>query len=285
MGKGHVYESRMPDEQGRINWTDTENQTWATLIARQTDIIQGRACDEFMRGLEILDFPEDRIPQLYELNEKLYKATGWGVEAVPAVIQPKEFFTLLANKKFPAATFIRTPQELDYLQEPDIFHEVYGHCPLITNQAYADFLQKFGELALKCEPKDRRLLFRLFWFSIEFGLLKTDKGLRAYGGGILSSIGETQYCLTDEPEVEDFDALNVLRTPFRIDIMQPVYFVLDKFDDLFHILDNNVMEKLEKAKELGNFAPKYPPKEKVEKVADLDVSELEESEEQGAMNC
>ena len=275
MGKGHVYESRMPDSNGDINWTETENQTWSTLINRQTEIVKARACDEFMRGLEILDFPKDRIPQLYELNEKLHEATGWGVEAVPAVIQPKEFFTLLANKKFPAATFIRTPEELDYLQEPDIFHEVYGHCPLITNQAYADFLEKFGRLALEVESKDRRLLFRLFWFSIEFGLLQTDSGLKAYGGGILSSIGETQYCLTDSPEVQKFEVLNVLRTPFRIDIMQPVYFVLDKFEDLFTLLDGDVLTKLEESKKLGSFPAKFPPKEKKEQLSD----------EQGAMSC
>jgi phenylalanine-4-hydroxylase len=276
MGKGTTYESRMPDEKGHIEWTDTENETWAKLITRQTDIIQGRACDEYMKGLEILDFPKDRIPQLYELNEKLGAATGWGVEAVPAVIQPKEFFTLLANKKFPAATFIRTPEELDYLQEPDIFHEVYGHCPLITNQAYADFLETFGKLALTTEPKDRRILFRLFWFTIEFGLVKTKDGLRAYGGGILSSIGETQYCLSDEPETAPFDSLDVLRTPFRIDIMQPLYYVLEEFDDLFHILDNVVMDKLNESKKLGSFPPKYPPKEK---------PTTEEENEQGAMNC
>lgn len=275
MGKGHVYESRMPDANGNIQWTDIENQTWATLIKRQSEVIKGRACDEFMKGLEILDFPTDRIPQLHELNEKLSSSTGWGVEAVPAVIQPKEFFTLLANKRFPAATFIRTPEELDYLQEPDIFHEVYGHCPLITNQAYADFLERFGKLALEVEPKDRRLLFRLFWFSIEFGLVQTENGLKAYGGGILSSIGETQYCLTETPEVEKFDSLNVLRTPFRIDIMQPLYFVLDQFEDLFTILDGNVLEKLEESKKLGNFPPKFPPKEKKEQLAD----------EQGAMSC
>lgn len=275
MGKGHVYESRMPDANGKIEWTETENHTWSVLIERQSEIIKGRACDEFMKGLEILDFPNDRIPQLYELNEKLGKATGWGVQAVPAVIQPKEFFTLLANKKFPAATFIRTPEELDYLQEPDIFHEVYGHCPLITNQAYADFLEKFGKLALKLDPKDRRLLFRLFWFTIEFGLLNTENGLKAYGGGILSSIGETQYCLTETPEVQKFDSLNVLRTPFRIDIMQPLYFVLDKFDDLFTILDDDVLLKLEESKRLGNFEPKFPRKEKCEDIVN----------EQGTMNC
>lgn len=258
--KGHKYVSNPVDENGFVAWTDLENETWAKLVARQSEVIKGRASQEFMRGLEILDFPKDRVPQLPDLNKKLDAATGWGVEPVPALIQPKEFFTLLSNKRFPAATFIRIPEEMDYLQEPDIFHELYGHTPLLTNQAYADYMQKFGQLALKAEPKDRRRLFRLFWFTIEFGLVKTQEGLKAYGGGILSSIGETQYCLTDENEKTDFDVLNILRTPYRIDIMQPLYFVLNNFDDLFTILDQDILGLLAKSKELGDFPPKYPPK-------------------------
>jgi phenylalanine-4-hydroxylase len=261
--KGHTYVSKEVQENGFVEWTATENETWAHLMARQKDTLPGRACKEFMQGLEILDFPTDRVPQLEEINKKLAETTGWGVEPVPAIIQPQEFFTLLANKKFPAATFIRIPEEMDYLQEPDIFHEVYGHAPLLTNQAYGDFMEKFGKLALQAEPKDRRRLFRLFWFTIEFGLVKTDEGLRAYGGGILSSIGETQYCLTDENEKVPYDTMVCLRTPYRIDIMQPLYFVLEKFDDLFTILDNppGILTLLEQAKELGDFPPAYPPKE------------------------
>jgi phenylalanine-4-hydroxylase len=258
--KGHKYESNPVDENGFVNWSETENDTWAKLVARQSEVVKGRASKEFMKGLEILDFPKDRVPQLPDLNKKLYECTGWGVEAVPAIIQPKEFFSLLANKRFPAATFIRIPEEMDYLQEPDIFHELYGHTPLLTNQSYADFMQRFGEIALEADPKDRRRLFRLFWFTIEFGLVKTEEGLRAYGGGILSSIGETQYCLTDENEKVPFDTMNVLRTPYRIDIMQPIYFVLDKFEDLFTIINQDILGMLAESKELGDFPPKYPPK-------------------------
>ena len=258
--KGHKYESNPVDENGFVNWSETENDTWAKLVARQSEVVKGRASKEFMKGLEILDFPKDRVPQLPDLNKKLYECTGWGVEAVPAIIQPKEFFSLLANKRFPAATFIRIPEEMDYLQEPDIFHELYGHTPLLTNQSYADFMQRFGEIALEADPKDRRRLFRLFWFTIEFGLIKTEKGLRAYGGGILSSIGETQYCLTDENEKVPFDTMTVLRTPYRIDIMQPMYFVLDKFEDLFTIINQDILGMLAESKELGDFPPKYIPK-------------------------
>lgn len=274
--KGHKYVSNPVDNEGFVNWSETENKTWATLVARQKKIIIDRASDEFLKGLEILSFPDDRIPQLPEINKILEEYTGWGVEPVPALIQPKEFFTLLANKRFPAATFIRIPEELDYLQEPDIFHELYGHTPLLTNQAYGDFMEKFGKLALQAQPKDRRRLFRLFWFTIEFGLLKTEEGLRAYGGGILSSIGETQYCLTDESKKEPFDILNVLRTPYRIDIMQPLYFVINEFNDLFNILDNDILEMIEESKRLGDFDPLYPPKVK---------EEADDENGMGAMKC
>lgn len=272
--KGHEYVSNPVDEQGYVKWSQAENETWATLVNRQKDIIVGRACDEFLQGIEILDFKPDSIPQIPDINKRLEDYTGWGVAPVPAIIQPKEFFSLLANKRFPAATFIRLPEEMDYLQEPDIFHEVYGHTPLLTNQAYADFMEKFGQLALEVDPKDRRRLFRLFWFTIEFGLIKTPQGLRAYGGGILSSIGETQYCLSGEPEVVPFDALEVLRTPYRIDIMQPMYFVINEFADLFKIYDQDIRSLVEKAKELGDHPPKYPPKESGQ-----------EKEGMGAMKC
>ena len=277
--QGHTYVSNPVDENGYVNWSEQENQTWAKLVERQTEIVKGRACDEFMQGLDILKLGNGKIPQIPEINKTLDNYTGWGVEPVPALIQPAEFFALLAKKRFPAATFIRLPEEMDYLQEPDIFHEVYGHTPLLTNQAYGDFMEEFGKLALSAEPKQRRQLFRLFWFTIEFGLLKTDQGLRAYGGGILSSIGETQYCLTDKSEKLPFDILTVLRTPYRIDIMQPVYFVLDKFNDLFSILDADVLKLLEEAKELGDFEPKFEVVTKAKKTID------KSDDEAGGMRC
>jgi phenylalanine-4-hydroxylase len=271
--KGHVYISNPVDENGYVEWSETENSTWKTLVKRQSEIVKGKCSKEFEKGLELLNFSPDFIPQIPDINKILDEHTGWGVEAVPALIQPAAFFDLLANKRFPAATFIRTPEELDYLQEPDIFHEIYGHTPLLTNQAYADFMEKFGKLALKADPKDRRRLFRLFWFTIEFGLVEHEDGLKAYGGGILSSIGETQYCLTDQCEKIKFDILEVLRTPYRIDIMQPLYFVLNDFNDLFTILDEDILGLINKSKELGDHEPKYPPKPK------KDAAEV------GAMKC
>jgi phenylalanine-4-hydroxylase len=269
----HKYISNPVDEQGYVKWSSVENETWTHLVRQQSGIVPGKACSEYMKGLEILDFKTE-IPQLPELNKKLDACTGWGVAAVPALIQPKEFFTLLANKRFPAATFIRLPEEMDYLQEPDIFHELYGHTPLLTNPAYGEFMTKFGEIALKADPKDRRRLFRLFWFTIEFGLLKTEDGFVAYGGGILSSPGETQFALTDNNEKHRFDILNVLRTPYRIDIMQPLYYYLESFDELFTILDHDILALLDEAKALGDFEPKYPPKVKAEVVEEDCMSSM-----------
>jgi phenylalanine-4-hydroxylase len=255
-----TYISKQPNSAGLIDWTDDENKTWNTLITRQTDIVKTRACPEFLEGLNRIGFTKNRVPQHTEINNRLKDFSGWEVEVVPALIPAKEFFTLLANKKFPAASFIRVPEELDYIQEPDIFHEFYGHVPLLTYSEYADFMEEFGKLALSISPKDRRRMFRLFWFTIEFGLLKTPYGIRAYGGGMLSSIHETVYSIESHvPKREDFDPLKALRTPYRIDIPQPLYYVLDNFSDLFKILDQDLLALLEESKELGDFEPLFVP--------------------------
>lgn len=278
MQKKHIYVSRPVDEKGFIAWDQTENNTWETLINRQSEIIKNRACDEYVEGLNKINFSVKKAPQLYDVNKTLSQTTGWAVEPVAALIPPKEFFTLLSNKKFPAATFIRTPEELDYLQEPDIFHELYGHTPLLTMKTYADFVQEYGKLSLEATPKDRYKLFRLFWFTIEFGLINTKNGIRAYGGGILSSIGETQYCLTEKSIKKPFDPLSALRTPYRIDIMQPMYYVLNSFDDLYKVMEKGLLNLLEESKKLEDFAPLYPPKIKEENIDD-------EIKDEGPMSC
>lgn len=257
--KKTTYVSKVPNSQGLIDWLPHENQTWNRLISRQTEIVKSRACSQFLEGLERIKFHTDRVPQHTEINKRLKDFTGWEVEVVPALIPAKDFFTLLANKKFPAASFIRTPEELDYIQEPDIFHEFYGHVPLLTYQDYANFMEEFGKLALSVSPKDRSRLFRLFWFTIEFGLLKTETGIKAYGGGMLSSIHETVYSVeSDIPQRVSFDPLVALRTPYRIDIPQPLYFVLNRFEDLYKILDNDLISLMEESKQLGDLAPLFP---------------------------
>lgn len=263
MGKQSNYVSRQPNEHGIIAWSDEENAIWSELVARQLKHIPGKACDEYMHGLELLNLPDDRIPQLHEINEVLQETTGWQVAQVPALIPFDEFFRLLANKQFPVATFIRTREEFDYLQEPDIFHEIFGHCPLLTNPAFAHFTHQYGKLGLAATPKERVYLARLYWFTVEFGLLQTEAGLRIYGGGILSSPGETEYAInSDKPERKPLVPLDALRTPYRIDIMQPIYYTISKTDELFEIAELDIMALVREAMELGLFEPKFPPKDK-----------------------
>ncbi|KAF7783461.1 phenylalanine-4-hydroxylase [Pseudoalteromonas rubra] len=263
MAKSSKYTSKQPNEQGLIEWTEEENQIWSELVARQLECIKGKACDEYLEGLQKINLPHDRIPQLHELNEALERETGWQVAPVPALIDFDEFFRLLANKQFPVATFIRSREEFDYLQEPDIFHEIFGHCAMLTNPAFAEFTHRYGQLGYAAEKKDRVYLARLYWFTVEFGLMQTDDGLRIYGGGILSSPGETQYVYSGEPEIKPLEVLDVLRTPYRIDIMQPLYYTINAIDDLFEISQMDIMALVRKAKELGLFEPKFPPKNKL----------------------
>ncbi|MFY8326203.1 phenylalanine 4-monooxygenase [Pseudoalteromonas sp. ZZD1] len=263
MAKASKYTSRTPDENGVIHWSDEENKIWSELVARQLKCIEGKACNEYMEGLKKINLPHDRIPQLSELNEVLLATTGWQVAPVPALIDFDEFFRLLANKQFPVATFIRTREEFDYLQEPDIFHEIFGHCAMLTNPDFAEFTHKYGQLGYAAEKKDRVYLARMYWFTVEFGLMQTEDGLRIYGGGILSSPGETQYVYSDTPEINPMNVLDVLRTPYRIDIMQPLYYTINSIHDLFDISQLDIMAIVEQAKELGLHDPKFPPKEKL----------------------
>lgn len=263
MKKQHVYVSKQPNEQGVIDWSDEENSIWHDLITRQIAAISGKACDEYQVGHELLNLPLDRIPQLSEVNKVLYETTGWQLAPVAALIPFDEFFHLLANKKFPIATFIRRREEFDYLQEPDIFHEIFGHCPLLTNPAFAHFTHQYGRLGYAASPQERVYLARLYWFTVEFGLLETAQGLRIYGGGILSSPGETKYALESEaPERVPLDPLMALRTPYRIDIMQPVYYTLQHIDQLFDITQLDIMALVHEAMGLGLLEAKFPAKAK-----------------------
>jgi len=255
------YTAKQPDNTGHIAFSDEENNIWAILYERQMKIIVDRACPEFCLGLTKLDMPQHTIPQCEEINRRLYPASGWRVKPVAALIPEEEYFDLLANCYFPAASFIRLREELDYLQEPDIFHELYGHCPMLANQAFADFQQAYGKLALKASPIDRLHLMRLYWFTVEFGLIQTQAGLRVYGGGILSSAKETVSSLVDPTAIRiPFDdGLTALRTPYRIDMVQPVYFILADFQQLYKVLQGDLMGLVHQAQDLGDLPPHFPP--------------------------
>lgn len=237
------YRAKKPNAQGYIDFTAEENGTWQILIERQLEVIKNRACDEFISGLEVLDMPLNRIPQCSEISKVLQATTGWSVVSVAAIIPLKVFFSLLASRQFPAASFIRVREELNYVQEPDIFHEYFGHCPLLTHQAYADFMEWYGQMALGATEKAQSFLGRLLWFTTEFGLLRTKNGLRIYGGGILSSYQETIYALESEiPQRLAFDIHKIFNMAYRYDQIQSCYFYIHKLSDLFQLKNDTIID-------------------------------------------
>ena len=255
------YRSKQPDSKGFIHYSDEENATWHDLITRQVPMLPGRACPQWIGALNEMNFPIERIPQLKEISEVLRAHTGWSVSPVPALIGFTEFFRLLANRSFPVATFIRSREDFDYIQEPDVFHEVFGHTPPLTDHRFAAFVEAYGKAGLAADPKDHAMLARLFWFTVEFGLVRTSEGVRAYGSGIMSSPGELVYAVeSDVPERKPFDPVDVLRTPYRIDILQPIYFVLESFDQLFDLAQADLLGYIKEARRLGMHQPKFPPK-------------------------
>ncbi len=256
---GHLesaYQSKIPDSKGIYHYTSEEDEVWGDLITRQNKILDGRVCKEFIKGREILGLSAAQVPQLKEISERLYEVTGFRVRSVPAVIPPRDFFNILANREFPAATFIRLREDFDYIKEPDVFHEIYGHCPMLTNSSFADYVQEYGKLALSVEKKYMWSLQRLFWFTVEFGLIKTPLGERIYGAGLASSSGEAVYC-TDSlaPTILDFDPITIFRTNYRIDIFQPIYYVIDSFEQLFDTITSDLLSVIDEAKVLGNINP------------------------------
>ncbi|TFH87426.1 phenylalanine 4-monooxygenase [Billgrantia azerbaijanica] len=253
------YRARLPDEHGYIDWPDEDNATWQTLMQRQLGVIEGRVCQEYLEGLERLALPHDRVPQLADIDRVLRATTGWETAQVPALIPFDTFFELLSSRRFPVATFLRAPEELDYLKEPDIFHEIFGHCPMLTNPAFAEFTATYGRLGLTASPKERVYLARLYWLTVEFGLVDTPRGRRIYGGGIISSPKETLHALSDTPEHLPFDPIEALRTPYRIDILQPLYYVLDDLATLHDLSRQDIMGLVHRAMALGLHAPRFTP--------------------------
>ena len=254
------YVSHQPDEQGMIHYSSEEQHVWQILFERQKKILPARASDEFIKGLECLGYTSDKIPQLPDVSRQLNKMTGWQVAPVASLISARAFFELLAEKRFPAATFIRIEEELDYVKEPDIFHELFGHCPMLTNPVYADFMHDYACKVLNFPESDWPLLQRLFWYTVEFGLIQTPKGLRAYGGGILSSFTETAYCIESDLAMRVlFDPVAAFRMPYRIDMLQPVYFVIDNYRRLYDfVASGDISELIQRARTLGEYPPLFP---------------------------
>jgi len=221
-------------DQGWDAYSQAEHRTWITLYERQAALLPGRACEPFLRGLDALDLHRAGIPEFARINEELARLTGWRVVAVPGLVPDDVFFDHLANRRFPAGQFIRAPDQLDYLQEPDIFHDVFGHVPMLTDPVFADYMQAYGEGGRRALGLGRlQNLARLYWYTVEFGLMQTPAGLRIYGAGIVSSHAESIFALQDpSPNRLGFDLQRVMRTPYRIDDFQQVYFVIPSLQAL-----------------------------------------------------
>ncbi len=223
------------------NWeafTGDEHGVWDLLFARQQEQLAGRAVNAFNEGLEVLRLSHPGIPEFGEVNERLGKRTGWTVVAVPGLVPDDVFFEHLRHRRFPAGNFIRRRDQLDYLEEPDVFHDVFGHVPLLAQPEVADFMQALGELGLQAlEAGALHRLARLYWYTVEFGLAREDDRLKIYGAGIVSSFGESRFSLeSPEPHRIPFDLKRVLRTDYRTDSFQKSYFIIDRFRDVLDIV-------------------------------------------------
>ncbi|MEO5559650.1 MAG: phenylalanine 4-monooxygenase [Dokdonella sp.] len=223
-------------EQPWASYSRTDHQTWATLFERQREILKGRACHEFIENQQRFHMAPDTIPRFEELNEVLIKATGWELVGVEGLLPELTFFEHLANRRFPITWWIRKPEQIDYIAEPDLFHDLFGHVPLLLNPVFADYMEAYGKGGVKAHGVNAEALVnltRLYWYTVEFGLIRQNGELRIYGSGIVSSKGESIHCLeSPAPNRIGFDLKRIMKTRYRIDTYQKTYFVIDSFEQL-----------------------------------------------------
>jgi phenylalanine-4-hydroxylase len=222
------------------DYTMNDLLVWETLFTRQMEVLQPVVSCEYLTALQKVKFIKDKIPDFAEVNALLKPMTGWSLEVVPSISPQKEFFKFLSERKFTATCWLRTMEQLDYLEEPDMFHDVFAHVPLLSNMNYVNFFKGISDIALKYIDDSRaiELLGRIYWFTIEFGLIKENNELKIYGAGIISSLGETKHCLSDQSNKLSFDVNTIFNTTFRTDILQDTYFVIESFEQL----DNSLYE-------------------------------------------
>jgi phenylalanine-4-hydroxylase len=224
--------------QSYSKYTSDDQAVWRLLFERQMAQLPGKASQAYLDGISTTGFRADRIPDFErDLNPRLQRLTGWRVCGVDGLIPNREFFELMANRNFPATTWLRRRDQLDYLPEPDMFHDTFGHVPMLSNQAFCDFLAALSQIALHHIDSEEAIamISRLYWYTVEFGLIREDNALRIYGGGILSSVGETTYSLySPEPKRVPYNVETLLHTPYIIDHFQEQYFVIESYEQLYH---------------------------------------------------
>lgn len=221
------------------NYTAEDFEVWKFLFERQMPVLQQVATSEYLQGLQAIEFKPEAMPNIAETNKLLQQQTGWQLLVVPGIIKEPDFFNLLSQKIFPATTWLRKKESLDYLPEPDMFHDVFGHVPLLTNYHFTEFFQTIGNLGVQHLNNAAvvAMLGRLYWFTIEFGLIKTNNELKIYGAGIISSYSETKFSLSSEPKHLPYNAEVIMNTPYENDHIQDTYYVVDSFEQLYHSID------------------------------------------------
>ncbi len=244
-------------DQGWSGYTAEHHGVWKTLFERQSKLLPGLACDAFVDGMKKLTIGADEIPNFDRLSEVLMKHTGWRVVAVPGLVPDEVFFDHLANRRFPAGNFIRRPHELDYLEEPDVFHDVFGHVPMLMNPSIADFIQAYGQGGLRAKELGvLHHLARVYWYTVEFGLVQQSDGLRIYGSGIASSSTESVFSIRDaSPNRIAFDLERVMRTNYRIDDFQETYFVVDSLEQVLQLADIDFAPIYDRLEKLDDLTP------------------------------
>ena len=234
-GKVPVYATGIV-EQPWDDYTAADHDVWRRLYERQRTLLIGRAADEFLAAQDAMGMTPDRIPKFSDMDSALREATGWTLVGVEGLLPELDFFDHLANRRFPVTWWIRRPDQVDYIEEPDLFHDLFGHVPLLMNPVFADYMRAYGLGGVKAHgigPEALQMLTRLYWYTVEFGLIRQKDGLRIYGSGIVSSKGESIYCLdSDAPNRIGFDLERIMRTRYRIDTYQKTYFVIDSFEQL-----------------------------------------------------
>ena len=231
--------TKRPTQQIYSNYTKSDFEVWKTLFNKQLELLKPIVSVEYLNALRTINFTQDKIPDFEEVNAILKNKTSWSLEVVPNISEQKDFFSFLSQKKFTATCWLRTMEQLDYLEEPDMFHDVFGHVPLLCNQAYVDFFKGISDIALKNidNPRAIELLGKLYWFTIEFGLIKEDGHVKIYGAGIISSKGETEHCLSKNAKQVPFDIQTIFNTNYRTDCIQETYFVIHSFQQLYDSLE------------------------------------------------
>jgi phenylalanine-4-hydroxylase len=268
MTKQTSYIAKTPDQNGVISYTDKEHAVWRDLCGQQISSNQKYSANAYLAGLNMLSMSDQFIPQCHDISECLMPLTGWSVAPVPALISFQQFFKTLSEKTFPAASFIRSRADFNYIKEPDIFHEIFGHAPLLTHPSFAYFSEVIGRIGMQVQPADYSWLIRLYWFTIEFGLIKQNGTFKALGSGLNSSPTELVYSVNSSvPERREFNIMDILRTPYRIDIQQPIYYVIDNIEDLFKATDRDLLSDIREAQSLGLFKPTFAPLKETELTA------------------